>query len=268
MAIDIIDWWRDTIVLISSDPDDPYQTQTEYVESILIKIAQEHSNSPWKLANQQTKKENPLTKQQHEKMEKLAYNAEILLRALGCNLFRDLGKAVPNKPEEAEAPVSHAELPFPTSTADNRSGNDPRLQPEALGVTRFTAKSKRINKRNGDYYEAQMEPRGENEFVLLAGSKIHLNEKPALFTHGPKIAERRRKLKKEGVLVLEKDETFGSITAATRFVIAVSLGSSVSKRWRSPEGLTYKDWAESNNVVPNKPPQDIFSNIYRQKQRN
>ena len=255
------DWWRDTIILISSAPDDPYQTQTEYVESILIKKAQEHSNSPWKLANQQTKKENPLTKQQHEKMEKLADNAEILLRALGCNLFRDLGKAVPNKPEEAEAPVSHAELPFPTSTADDRSGDDPRPQLEVRGVTRFTAKSKGI-KKYGHYYEAQMEPRGKKEFVVLAGSKIRLNEGLKI---PRQVAERRRELRKdgtlkkdreEGVWVLERNETFNSRSTTAKFVLAISHDG--RGFWELPNGTYYEDWAESNKVVPNSRPEISF----------
>ena len=120
--------------------------------------------------------------------------------------------------------MSHTKLPFSTSAANNRGGDDPRPQPEARSVTKFTAK--RIRKWDyGHYHEAQMELLGRDEFVVLAGSKIRLNESPHLSRVFSKIAERRRKLnkdEKEGVLVLAKDEIFYSISATARFVLGRS----------------------------------------------
>ena len=230
------DWWKDTIVIFSPTHGELHETKTKYVESLLITKAREHK-SGWKLENkQQSAEKNSLRKTEQKRLQTFAASAEGVLQALGCNLFRDLGTAALKM---AEPPARNAVLSPSTSPYENKSRELPRPHSEGRGATIFAATSSPGG--DGGGYDARMEVRGRKTFVVLAGSKIRLKEGPSL---PPNLAQLRRKLKKdekEGVLVLEKDETLASISATAKYV----LGSSHSGRglWKSPDGGYYEDWA-------------------------
>jgi len=212
------EFWTDTIALISKD-ENLTKSHVRYIEAKMMALVK--ANTRWKLAN--GKESNAATKlplMERAAMDEFIEQAQTLVGALGCDLFKLLSGALVTKP------------PIPVVSA-----SDPE-------ITTFSYK--------GDGFDAQAQTSLSGDLIVLAGSIARVMEAPTI----PKGAKKlREQLQAEGVLSITEqgllfmtDRQFDSPSMAA----GVVSGMSVSGRkgsWKLADGTTYGEWDVAKNAV-------------------
>lgn len=214
------EFWTETIALISKD-ENLTKSHVRYVEAKMIAMGK--ANTRWKLANgKDSNAAGKLPLMERSAMDEFIEQAQTLLGALGCDLFKPLsGELVTKAP------------PLVTTATDP-------------ATVAFHYK--------GDGFDAQAQTSLNGDLIVLAGSIARVVEAPTV----PKGAKKlREQLQADGVLkpnekglLFVTDRQFDSPSMAA----GVVSGTSVSGRkasWKLSDGTTYGEWdAAKNDLRP------------------
>jgi len=211
------EFWTDTIALISKD-ENLTKSHVRYIEAKMMALGK--ANTRWLLANSKdSNAEGKLPLMERAAMDEFIEQAQTLVGALGCDLFKPLSGALATKP-------------VPTAVTASETDT----------VTFYY---------KGDGFDAQAQTSLNGNLIVLSGSIARATEAPTV----PKGAKKlREQLQNDGVLtsvesglLFVTDRQFDSPSMAA----GVVSGTSVSGRkasWRLSDGTTYGEWDAAKNA--------------------